>query len=297
MKRTITFLAVALSLACTTAPQKPAVAAGGSGATLSPARDPLAFDRTNMNPNAKACDDFYDYTNGGWLATHDIPPEYTSFGVGTIVGEDNRKVLHEILEAAAAKPAAQRTPNEQKIGDFWTSCMDEAAADRAGVTPLQPELDRIQAIASAADLNAELAHLQQTGSSTPLPLRSRQDAKKSTEVIANLGAGGTGLPDRDYYFRNDDATKKIRDEYTKHVTASFHLLGDDDATAAKNTEAVMRIESALAQATITRVARRDPNATYHRMTVAELAASAPNIDWTSYVSAAKLASSDPINVS
>src|SRR5205823_9199553 len=90
MKRTITFLAVALSLACTMAPKAPAVAAGGGGATL---RDPLAFDRANMNPNGKACDDFYDYTYGGWLATHDIPPEYTAYGVGTIVGEENRKVL------------------------------------------------------------------------------------------------------------------------------------------------------------------------------------------------------------
>jgi predicted metalloendopeptidase len=289
MKRAITFVAVALSLACTTAP--------APKAPVSVVRDPTAFDRANMDPKAKACDDFYEYTNGGWLATHDIPPEYTAYGVGTIVGEDNRRVLHEILEAAAAKPAEQRTPNEQKIGDFWTSCMDEAAADRAGITPLQPELDRINTIAGPADLNAEFAHLQQNGSGTPLPLRSRQDAKKSTEVIASLGVGGLGLPDRDYYFKNDDATKKIRDEYTKHVTATFHLLGDDDATAAKNAEAVMRIENALAQATITRVARRDPNATYHRMTVAELAASAPNIDWTAYVSSAKLTGSDPINVS
>jgi predicted metalloendopeptidase len=289
MKRTIAFFAVALSLACTTAQQKTEVAAGGGWAT--------AFDRKNMNPNAKACDDFYEYTNGGWLAAHPIPPEYTAYGVGTIVGEDNRAVLHEILAAAAAKPAAQRTPNEQKIGDFWTSCMDEAGIEKAGLSPVQPELDRINAISNLSDLNAELAHLQSIGASTPLPLRSRQDAKKSTDVIANLGAGGLGLPDRDYYFKNDAPTLKIRDEYTKYVTTLLTLSGDDETTAAKNAEAVMRIEKSLANATITRVARRDPNATYHRMTVAELAAADPNIDWTTYASAAKLASGDAINVS
>jgi len=282
MKRTI-FVAIALSLACTTAQQQVA-------------RDPLAFDRAIMNPSAKACDDFYEYTNGGWLAAHPIPPEYTAYGVGTIVTEDNRAVLHEILEAAAAKPAAQRNANEQKIGDFWTSCMDESGIEKAGVAPLQPELDRINAIASVADLNAELAHLQSTGSRTLLSLRSEQDAKKSTEVIARLGAGGIGLPDRDYYFKTDAATQKIRDEYTKYVSTIFKLTGDDDATAAKNADAVMRIEKSLAEPMLTRVARRDPAATYHRMTIAELAASAPNIDWNAYVASANLKSSDPINV-
>jgi len=281
MKRAF-FLALALSLACTATQQAP---------VSKP--DPLAFDRKNMDPAAKACDDFFEYTNGGWLVAHPIPPEYTAYGVGTIVTEDNRAALHEILEAAAAKPAAQRTPNEQKIGDFWTSCMDEAGIEKAGLAPLQPELDRINAIASVADLNAELAHLQSIGGSTPLPIRSRQDAKKSTEVIANLGAGGLGLPDRDYYFKNDAPTRKIRDEYIKYVTTLFTLSGDDANTAAKNADAVMRLEKSLAEATLTRVARRDPNATYHRMTVAELAASTPNIDW----SGVKLSSSDPINVS
>jgi predicted metalloendopeptidase len=296
MKHAI-LLAAALCFACTAAQQPAPVAPAPAAAAAEPARDPLAFDRGNMNATVRACDDFYEYTNGGWLASNPIPPEFTAWGVGTRVTEDNRKVLHEILEAAAAKPAAQRTPNEQKIGDFWTSCMDEAAADRAGLAPLQPELDRINAINSAADLNAVLAHLQAIGSGTPLPLRSRQDAKKSTEVIAALSASGLGLPDRDYYFKTDDATVKIRDEYRKHVMAMLRLLGDDEATAAKNFDAVMRIETALAQPMLTRVARRDPNATYHRMTVGELAASAPNIDWASYVSAAKLSNSDPINVS
>src|SRR4029079_13470278 len=112
MKRTLALAAVALSLAVPLFAQQP--------------RDPLAFDRKNMNPTVKACDDFYEYTNGGWLASNPVPAAFTSYGVGTLVTEDNRKVLHEILEATAAKPANKRTANEQKIGDFWTSCMDEA---------------------------------------------------------------------------------------------------------------------------------------------------------------------------
>jgi len=288
MKRAL-LLATALFFACTAAQQPPAVAPA--------ARDPRAFDRANMNASVKACDDFYEYTNGGWLARNEIPPEFTAWGVGTVVSEENRRVLHEILEATAAKPASQRTANEQKIGDFWTSCMDEAGADKAGLAPLQGELDRINAINSAADMNAELVYLTENGEAPLLGLFSRQDAKNSTEVIASLGAGGLGLPDRDYYFNNDASTERIRDEYIKHIAAMFRLMGEDEATAAANTEAVMRIETALAQATLTRVARRDPNATYHRMTVADLAALAPNIDWTSYVRVAKLTSSDPINVS
>src|SRR4051795_9107940 len=146
MKPTLALLAVLLFLS--------------AAADDKPARDPREFDRSNMNANVKACDDFYEYVNGGWLARNPIPPEYTGWGVGTLVTEDNRKVLHEILEAAAAKPAAQRTPNEQKIGDFWTSCMNEQAVNAAGLAPLQPELARIAAVGSVADLQAEIARLQ-----------------------------------------------------------------------------------------------------------------------------------------
>ena len=288
MKR-ILFLALALSLACTTAQQQQPAAVAKV--------DPLGFDRKIMDPNAKACDDFYEYTNGGWLASHPIPPEYTAYGVSTLVIDDNRTVLRDILAAAAAKPAAERTPNEQKIGDFWTSCMDEPGIEKAGAAPLQPELDRINAINSVADLNAELARLQSGGARVLLALGSEQDTKNSTEVIARLGAGGLGLPDRDYYLKTDAATQRIRDEYAKYVATIFKLTGDDDATAAKNADAVLRIEKSLANASLTRVERRDPLATYHRMTVAELAASAPNIDWNANLASAHLKPGDPINVS
>jgi len=288
MKRHLALAAAAFSLAVPLLAQQ---------SSAPESHDPLAFDRKNMNPNVKACDDFYEYTNGAWLAANPVPPAFTAWGVGTIVTEDNRKVLHEILEAAAAKPAAKRTANEQKIGDFWTSCMDEAGIEKAGITPLKPELDRINAISTPAELNAELAHLVGMGITPILGFGSRQDAKKSTEVIASVGSGGLGLPDRDYYFKTDDATQKIRDAYTQYMTTIFHLLGDDDATSAKNVEAVFGLEKTLANATLTRVERRDPNATYHRMSVAELAASAPNIDWTSYFATAKLKSTDPVNLS
>ncbi|HKO58581.1 MAG TPA: M13 family metallopeptidase, partial [Thermoanaerobaculia bacterium] len=227
-----------------------------------------------------ACTDFYQYANGTWLAKNPIPPQFTAWGMSSGLLENNRAALREVLEATAAKPAASRTPNEQKIGDFWTSCMNEPAIEQAGISPLQPELDRINAISSVADLQAEIARLQSMNVDGPFDFGSNQDAKNSAEVIGEVAQGGLGLPDRDYYFKPD--RQKVREEYVKHVANMLRLAGDDEAAAARGAETVMRIETALANASMTRVEQRDPNAIYNRMPVTQLTSIAPAFDWPAY---------------
>ncbi|MBV9496264.1 MAG: M13 family metallopeptidase [Acidobacteria bacterium] len=273
----------------TTTPSAPATAA-----TPAPINSQLEFDRANLDTSVNACTDFYQYANGTWLAKNPIPPQFTSWGMSSGLSESNRNALHEVLEAAAAKPAASRTANEQKIGDFWTSCMNEPAIEQAGITPLQPELDRINQIASLTDLQAEIARLHAMNVDNVFDFHSIQDAKNSTEVIGEISQSGLGLPDRDYYFKPD--RQAIREEYVKHVAAMLRLAGDDEATAAKGAETVMRIETALANASMTRVEQRDPNALYNRMPVTQLAGITPAINWPLYFRQMGVASLPSINV-
>ncbi|HEX8154796.1 MAG TPA: M13 family metallopeptidase [Thermoanaerobaculia bacterium] len=284
MKQTLALLAILLLAACaTTAPQTPAAqpaTATASAAAATPAT-PRPFDRANLDPATNACTDFYQYANGGWLKANPIPPQYTAYGPLTIVNEDMRKVMREILEEAANKPAAQRTPAEQKIGDFYSSCMNESAIDAAGLTPLQPELDRINAIRTPADVQAAFIRLQSLGVSVPFLFHSTQDAKNSSETIAELYQAGLGLPDRDYYFRDDEKSRRVREDYAAHMGLMFELAGvtTDDVAS------VLRIEQALAAASMTAVQLRDPQAQYNRMSIADLSKLAPQIDWNAYLAA------------
>jgi putative endopeptidase len=280
MKNAALLLLLCTALACATPRQPAPVTTTPAAPAAAAPSSPLEFDRANLDTTVNACTDFYQYANGAWLARNPIPPQFTSWGMSSGLLESNRAALREVLEATAAKPAAQRTANEQKIGDFWTSCMNEPAIEQAGLTPLQPELDRIKAISSVADLQAEIARLQSMGLDGPFDFGSNQDAKNSAEVIGELAQGGLGLPDRDYYFKPD--RQKVREEYLKHVAAMLRLAGDDEAAAARGAETVMRIETALANASMTRVEQRDPNAIYNRMPVTQLASIAPAFDWPAY---------------
>jgi putative endopeptidase len=257
---------------------------------------PMQFDRADLDPSVSACTDFYQYTNGGWLAKNPIPPQYTTWGHASVLLEENRRILREVLEAAANKPAAQRSPNEQKIGDFYSSCMNEQAINDAGIAPLQEELDRINAISSVRDLQNELASLQTAGMEVPFSLHSNQDARNSTEVIAEISQDGLGLPNRDYYFKTDDRSKAIRDEYLKHIARMLELAGDAPARAASEGQSIMQLETALAAASMTPVELRDPNAIYNRMPVAQLGTAAPNIDWPAYFAQEGIPSVSSVNV-
>ena len=170
------------------------------------------IDPADLDRSVPACVDLNQFGNGGWLKANPIPPDQSYWGSVSILFEQNRDRLHGILEKAAANPAAAGS-DERKIGDFWASCMDEAAIEAAGAAPIQPELRRIDRIATPADLQAEIARLQVLGANAVFSFTAEQDRRTSTEVIAIAAQGGLGLPERDYYLKTDDASKALREKY------------------------------------------------------------------------------------
>jgi putative endopeptidase len=241
------------------------------------------FDVAGMDPNASACTDFYQYANGNWLAKNPIPGAFPSWGVANVLNEKNRDTLHEILEASAKNTKAPKGSSEQKVGDYYASCMDEAKIEAEGLTPLNPEFDRIAKIKDQKALQEEIAHLHSLGINALFASDSTQDFKNSAEVTAEVFQGGLGLPDRDYYTKTDDKSKTTRDAYLKHVAKMFELMGDDPAKAAAEAQTVLALETSLAQASMTRVELRDPERIYHRMTVAQVSMLAPGFDWPVYL--------------
>ncbi len=251
-------------------------------ALLLAARPAPAITPGDMDPTASPCRDFYQYADGGWLKSNPIPASFSRWGSFTVLADHNREVLKKVLDDAAAKRAPAGS-NEQKIGDFYAACMDQTKIEAEGAKPIAPELDRIARIADRAGLEAEVARLHEEGVPALFGFGSQQDRKNSEEVIAGAFQGGLGLPDRDYYTKDDEKTKTIRDQYLAHVGKMLALLGDDAAKAAEEAKTVVAIETRLAKASMTRVERRDPDATYHRMTVAQLEAIGPAFSWKAYL--------------
>ena len=254
------------------------------------------FDLANLDHSCAPCTDFNKFANGGWMAKNPIPAAYPSWGIGNEVNERNREVLHQILDDAAKDTTAAPGSNEQKIGDYYGSCMDTTKIESAGLKPLQVEFDRIEKISDLPSLENEIAHLQSIGVHAGFVVDSTQDFKDSTQVTGEVDQGGLGMPDRDYYTRPDEKSKQQRDEYVKHVAKMFELMGDDPTKAAAEAQVVVELETKLAQASQTKVERRDPQAVYHRMPQAELKTLAPNFPWEDYFSAVGLAGKGDVNV-
>ncbi len=217
------------------------------------------------------------------MADNPIPADQSRWGTFDALADRNRAVLRGILEKASADDP-KRSAVEQKIGDFYASCTDEATIDKLGAKPLEPELQRIEAIKSKGQLVDELIRLHPLGVDVLFSFSSSPDAKNSKQNIADADQGGLGLPDRDYYLKDDPKSVKLREQYAAHVQKMLELLGESPAKAASDAQAVMRIETDLAKGSLDRVSRRDPNKTYHKMSVKELAALAPAIDWPKYFS-------------
>jgi putative endopeptidase len=262
------------------------MAGAGLRASAKPATDAnyWGFDTANLDKTCKPCDDFYQFAMGGWMKANPIPPEYSTWGSFSQLLDKNQQNLRQILEAAE-KQAAAAGSNEQKIGDFYASCMDTTAIDAAGTKPIDAELASIAQMKNEADLQKEAARLQQEGVGVLFGFRATQDAKDSSQVVGAAWQGGLGLPEREYYLKQDDKSKQVRDAYMKHVAKMFELLGDSTDTAAAEATTVLAIETSLANASMKNTDLRDPNKTYHRLKMADLQAVTPNFNWESYFQA------------
>jgi putative endopeptidase len=235
------------------------------------------IDLANLDTTVSPCTDFYDYANGGWVKNNPIPASESRWGSFNELAERNNAVLRELLTEAASNTTAAKGSASQLIGDFYASGMDSAAANKAGITPIKPELDRVAAIKTADDLVKTVADLKTKGISGYFGMYVSQDDKVSTQYALQAGQGGLSLPDRDYYLKDDERSKTIRTEYIKHLQNMFQLMGDDAAAAQKKAQTVMTIEIRLAKASRARVDLRDPYANYNKMTVQEFTKQNPNL--------------------
>ena len=243
-----------------------------------------SLDLSSIDKSIDPCVNFYQYSCGRWQQKNPIPPDQTSWSVYGKLYEDNLNFLRGILEQAAAG-SGKSDAVTQTIGNFYAACIDEPAIEKRGLQPIQSQLDAISHLQSARDLAPLVARLQlYTGGfrSILFSAGSAQDLDNSEQEIAQVDQGGLGLPDRDYYTKDDAKSKEIRERYLQHVQKVFELLGDNAETAKKNAATLMHIETALAQASLTRVERRDPYKLKNRMDVAALSKLAPNFDWPTY---------------
>jgi endothelin-converting enzyme/putative endopeptidase len=312
------FLVVAsiLSLATPAAPPEsapaPAQAAAtaapaGSATAAEPAAKPAAtpgFDINALDRATDPCTDFYQFACGSWIKNNPIPPDRGYWGRFGELQERNYAVLREILEKASS-PVPERTPVMRQIGDLYASCMDEKTIDSKGMTPLEPELERIAKITSKEGLAAEVARLHLIGMNQSagrgiggllFDFGALPDFKDATSVIAIVDQSGLGLPDRDYYLKKDADSAQTRERYREHVTRSFELLGDAPGKAFAAARSVMDFETALAKVSLDLVSRRDPQKLYNKMTRQEFMALAPSFAWTKYFEGVQAPQFQTLNV-
>ncbi|HXT15749.1 MAG TPA: M13 family metallopeptidase [Gemmatimonadaceae bacterium] len=262
--------------------------AGAAGVASAQRPANHAVDRANLDTTCAACTDFYTFANGGWLKRNTIPAKYSEWGAFEELQDKNEAIVREVEERAAADVKAGRVQpgtNRYKIGAFFGACMDTAAIEALGTKPIDAAMARIAAIQSSADLPAALAELEHTNGLAPFGVGAGQDLKNSNRVIANAGQGGLSLPEKNYYTSSDTSMQRIRDRFVAHVAKMFELAGESPNDAAAHAHTVLAVETKFAEASMDRVAMRNPNAIYHLMTVAQFDTITPSIHWESFMAA------------
>lgn len=241
----------------------------------------------DIDRKAEPCNDFFQYANGTWRAQNPIPASMPRWSRRWAAGEANKDQLKIILDAAAATKAQQGSI-DQLTGDFYASCMDEARIDRLGIEPLKPQLADIANMRDGAGVQREIQRLHAMNISMPFNVYGWSDDRNPNDVIVQIDASGLGLPDRDYYFKQETRFQEARVKYVEHVQKMFELAGYKASDAKGAAQTVMRMETSLARHALDNVALRDPKSTDHKMTVARLQQLTPHFDWQKYYSASKL---------
>ncbi|HEY6249873.1 MAG TPA: M13 family metallopeptidase [Candidatus Angelobacter sp.] len=276
--------------------QSPSSGASSSADTTSkPVSRPKSFDLSAMDKTVNPCEDFYEYACGTWRKNNPIPADQSRWGRFNELAEYNRQLLHEILEKASANHA-KRDPITQKIGDMYASCMDEKSVNSKGSDPLKPLLDRIAAISDKDQLIDTIAFLHANGINALFGFGAQPDLHNASIEMAGVFQGGIGLPDRDYYIKDDAKSQETREKYVVHVTNMLKLLGDDPAAAQKEAQTTMDIETKLAQAAFDRVTMRDPRTRDHKMSVQDLATQAPSFQFARFFASSGAPSFTEVNV-
>ncbi len=258
---------------------------GAQEPTPQPMASRSGIELNSLDRTADPCKDFYQFACGGWLAAHPPPADQPRYGRFEELQERNNAILRDILDEAAKPSSGAET---RQIGDYYASCLDTRTIDSKGIAPLKPELDRVDAIKSTADIPAVVGHLHTLGFGPFFGFGAAPDFKDATQYIATFGQGGLGLPDRDYYVKDDANLVKLREQYVQHVAKMFQLVGDAPDRAAAEAKTVLQIETALAQKALDRVAARNPTNLYHKMSLDEARQLAPSFDLSAYLKAAEV---------
>jgi putative endopeptidase len=247
------------------------------------------IEASDINRGADPCTDFFEFANGKWRAENPIPAAMPRWSRRWAAAESAKDRLHEILDDVSALPTPAKGSVEQLIGDFYGACTDETRANDLGAKPVKPLLDEIDQIRDVAAVQRMIGRFHAMGIPVPFALGAGSDNHKPTDVIAQISAGGLGMPDRDYYLKPDTRFKEARDKYVAHVASMFRLAGEAESAASADATAVVRLETRLAEASLDNVALRDPASTDHKMSFSELQRLAPSFNWAAYYKQAGLA--------